>query len=246
MVKLGRLSLLIVSITLVAVASGCKKKAALSVPTPPPAVAPVPTATITATPSVVAAGDPVALNWSTANATDVSIEGIGSVPASGMKSVSPAASVSYHLMAKGPGGSADALARVTVNPRPVAVIQPPENTISAAEEFRINVKDIFFDYDKSDLRADAKAVLANDASYLMSHPATKIVIAGYCDERGSNEYNIGLGQNRANSAKQDLVTEGVSPDRIRTVSYGKEKPFCTESTETCWQLNRRAGFSMDR
>ena len=74
----------------------------------------------------------------------------------------------------------------------------------------------------------------------------KILIGGYCDERGSNEYNLALGENRANATKDALVTAGVAASRIRVVSYGKEKPFCTESTEECWQLNRRGGFTMDR
>ena len=85
-----------------------------------------------------------------------------------------------------------------------------------------------------------------DADYLNSHPQIKIVIGGYCDERGSDEYNLVLGQNRAQAAKTALVTAGVAADRIRVISYGKEKPFCTESNEECWQLNRRAGFSIDR
>ena len=72
----------------------------------------------------------------------------------------------------------------------------------------------------------------------------KIVIGGYCDERGSNEYNLALGQNRADAARNALVTAGVAANRIRVVSYGKEKPFCSESTEACWQQNRRAGFTL--
>ena len=87
---------------------------------------------------------------------------------------------------------------------------------------------------------------SRDASYLVSHPEIKIVIGGYCDERGSNEYNLALGQNRADAAKNALVTAGVAANRIRVISYGKEKPFCTESTEECWQHNRRAGFTLDR
>jgi peptidoglycan-associated lipoprotein len=73
-----------------------------------------------------------------------------------------------------------------------------------------------------------------------------VVIGGYCDERGSDEYNLALGQNRADAAKKALVAAGVAADRMRVVSYGKEKPFCTESTEECWQQNRRAGFSLDQ
>jgi peptidoglycan-associated lipoprotein len=72
------------------------------------------------------------------------------------------------------------------------------------------------------------------------------VIGGYCDERGSNEYNLALGQNRAEAAKNALVNAGVPSSNIRVISYGKEKPFCTQSTEECWQQNRRAGFSIDQ
>jgi peptidoglycan-associated lipoprotein len=139
---------------------------------------------------------------------------------------------------------ADDTARVTVTaPPPVA---QPTNNMSAEEEFKANMQDIFYDYDAYDVRADAQATLSKDAAYLNSRPNIRIVIGGYCDERGSNEYNIGLGQNRADAAKSALVTAGIAASRIRVVSYGKEKPFCTESTEACWQQNRRAGFSLDQ
>jgi len=152
--------------------------------------------------------------------------------------------INDHLIAKGEGGTADATARVTVSaPPPVA---QPTNTLSAEEEFRQNMQDIFFDYDAYDVRSDAQGVLSKDASYLASHPNIKVLIGGYCDERGSNEYNLALGQNRADAAKNALVTAGVAAGRIRVVSYGKEKPFCSESTEACWQQNRRAGFSLDQ
>jgi peptidoglycan-associated lipoprotein len=108
------------------------------------------------------------------------------------------------------------------------------------------VQDIFFDYDAYDIRGDAQATLSKDADFLVSHPNIKVVIGGYCDERGSDEYNLALGQNRAQAAKSALVTAGVAEGRIRIISYGKEKPFCTESNEECWQLNRRAGFTLDR
>ena len=79
---------------------------------------------------------------------------------------------------------------------------------------------------------------------LSAHPKLKIVIGGYCDDRGSTEYNLALGENRANAVKQALVAAGVNADRMRTVSYGKEKQFCTEENEQCWQQNRRAGFAV--
>ncbi len=184
------------------------------------------------------------LTWRTTDAANVSIEGIGDVPTSGVKTVTPSASTSYHLVARGEGGSADATARVTVNTPPAVVV--PTNTMSAEEEFKANVQDVFFDYDTYDIRNDAQTTLSRDASYLASHPDVKIVIGGYCDERGSNEYNLALGQNRADATKNALVTAGIAASRIRVISYGKEKPFCSESTEDCWQQNRRAGFTMDR
>jgi peptidoglycan-associated lipoprotein len=230
-------------VALVAV-GGCKKKKPAPPPEPPPPVAAAPTASIAATPTSISAGDQVTLVWKTTDATSVSIDGIGDVPTSGTKTVTPTASTSYHLLAKGAGGTADATARVTVNAPPP--VQQPTNTMSAEEEFRANVQDIFFDYDAYDVRGDAQGILSKDASYLASHPNVKVVIGGYCDERGSNEYNLALGQNRADAAKNALVTAGVASNRIRVVSYGKEKPFCSESNESCWQQNRRAGFSMDQ
>lgn len=224
--------------------AGCKKKV---IPPPvqatPPVVVPAPTAQFTASPTVVTAGEHVVLSWSTTNATDVSIDGMGSVPTTGVKTVTPASSMSYHLVAKGAGGSTDASVRVTVNAPPAVVAAPV--AVDEDEEFRANVQDIFFNYDKYDVSADAQATLSSDAKYLLSHPQAKVLIGGYCDERGSNEYNIVLGRNRAESAKKVLVNAGVEASRIRTISYGKEKPFCTESTEACWQENRRAGFSPD-
>ena len=236
---------LVVFSVLVAVA-GCGKKTTSPSPaeTAPAALSPAPTAQLTATPAFVSAGDQVQLSWRTTDATSVSIDGIGDVPSSGVKTVTPSVSTSYHLVARGEGGSADATARVTVNAPPA--VQVPVSAMSADEEFKANVQDIFFDYDTYDIRSDAQATLSRDASYLVSHTDLKVVIGGYCDERGSDEYNLALGQNRAEAAKNALVTAGVAAGRIRVISYGKEKPFCSESSEECWQKNRRAGFTPDR
>ena len=226
--------------------SGCKKKQPLPPPqaAPPPAAAPAPTAQLTASPTVISAGDQVQLSWKTTDATSVSIDGIGDVPSSGVKTVTPTQTTTYHLVARGDGGSADASATVTVNAPPAT--QVPTNQMSAEEEFKANVQDIFFDYDADAIRTDAEATLSKDASYLVSHSNVRIVIGGYCDERGSDEYNLALGQRRADATKNALVQAGVGADRMRVISYGKEKPFCTESNEACWQQNRRAGFSMDK
>jgi peptidoglycan-associated lipoprotein len=219
-------ALLLVALTAV---SGCKKSKPLPPPaaTAPPATAVTPTATLTATPTVISAGDQVQLAWRTTDATSVTIDGIGDVPSVGVRTVTPAGSTTYHLVARGEGGSADASARVTVNPPPA--IETPATTMTDEQMFKASVQDIFFDYDNYDIRTDSQSTLAKDADFLVKHPDIKVVIGGYCDERGSNEYNIVLGQNRAQSTKTALVTAGVAADRIRVISYGKEKPFCTDS-----------------
>ncbi len=213
-----------------------------------------PTATISATPSAIPVGDQVTIEWQTTDASSVSITGIGSVPSSGTRTVSPPVTTTYRLVAKGPGGRAEAATVVTIMKTPVTVVvQPPPAQPAAApattqtpeQEFAANVVDIFFDYDAYEVRPDAQSNLSKDAAYLVNHPNLNIIIGGYCDERGSNEYNVALGENRANSVKDALVTAGVAANRIHVVSYGKEKPFCTDSTEECWQQNRRAGITLD-
>ncbi len=238
-------SIALLLIALIAV-SGCNKKTA---PLPsageaPAATSGTPTAQLSATPTVISAGDQVQLSWKTTNASSISIDGIGDVPSVGVKTVTPTESTTYHLVARGDGGSADASAYVTVNSPPA--ISVPSKGMSAEEEFNARVQPIFFDYDTYDIRGDAQAILAKNADYLNTHPDIKVVIGGYCDERGSDEYNLVLGQNRAQAAKTALVTAGIAADRIRVISYGKEKPFCSDSTEECWQLNRRDGFTIDR
>lgn len=104
------------------------------------------------------------------------------------------------------------------------------------------IGDIHFDYDKYDIRQNDIPTLKKVASALQKYPKLRVIIEGHCDERGTNEYNFALGQKRANSAKQYLITLGVSSSRIDIISYGEEKPLCSEQNETCWQKNRRAHF----
>jgi peptidoglycan-associated lipoprotein len=228
------------------VVNGCKKKTTTPPPTEtaPVTTGPAPTAQLTATPNAISAGDQVVLSWRTTDADSVTIDGIGTVPSTGVKNVQPTVSTSYHLMARGPGGVADSTARVTVTAPPAVSV--PTSEMSEDQSFKANVQDIFYDYDSAEIRTDAQAMLAKNAAYLNSHPNVRFIIGGYCDERGSNEYNLALGQNRAEAARDALVNAGVSASRIRVISFGKEKPFCTESTEDCWQQNRRAGFALDR
>lgn len=230
------------AISLIAIA-GCKHKVQTPVAAVPPP-APQPTATISASPAAVTAGESVTLTWNTTNASSAQIDGLGSVAPSGTKAVTPAASTTYHLLAQGSGGKADAYGRVTVNQAPVAAA--PAQSMSEDELFRNNVKDVFFAYDKYDVLSSDANILSQDAAFLKAHPEIKVVIGGYCDERGSDEYNLALGQNRAAAALKALINSGVDAKRIRVVSYGKEKPFCNDNTESCWQQNRRAGFAMDR
>lgn len=206
-----------------------------------------PTAVITADPLAIDLGQSVVLNWRTQNADTVSIDGIGSVPVNGTQTVSPANSTNFHLVAKGPGGDTEASVRVTVRV-PTAPTAPiaDNGDMGSEAEFRQNVQDVFFDYDSYDLRPDAQTSISRAAAYLQAHPAIKVVIGGYCDERGSAEYNLALGENRANAAKTGLVNAGVAASRLRVVSYGKEKQFCTEQNESCYQQNRRGQFSLDR
>ena len=209
-----------------------------------------PSASITADPLAIDLGQSVVLNWRTTNATVVTIDGIGQVNANGTQTVSPSNSTNFHLTAKGDGGTIEANVRVTVRV-PVAPTVPASTgnlpgDMGSDAEFHKNVQDAFFDYDSYDLRPDAQAATAQAASYLAAHPAIKVVIGGYADERGSAEYNLALGENRANAARTALVSAGVAPTRLRVISYGKEKQFCTEENETCWQENRRAQFTLDR
>jgi peptidoglycan-associated lipoprotein len=225
-------------------AAGCHKKPAPPPPPPPPPMSsPAPTATITVAPDTISPGGSAVLAWRTTDATDVSIDGVGTVNPYGTQNVNPTQSTTYHLVARGSGGSTDATARLTVN-APVVARAVSENITE--QQFEQMVKPAFFDYDSYDVRPDAQGILAQDASFLAAHPTLKIVVGGYCDDRGSAEYNLALGENRANAAKQALVNGGIAPDRIRTVSFGKEKQFCSQNDETCWQLNRRAGFQLDQ
>jgi peptidoglycan-associated lipoprotein len=174
----------------------------------------------------------------------VSIDGIGAVQASGSQQVTPADSTTYHLVAKGAGGTQEATARVTVNAPP----PPPPPAAGPTEEelFSQNVKDIYFDYDKYDLRGSDQSSLQGDIAFLKDHPDVHFTLEGHCDERGSTEYNLALGDNRAGAVKSALAQGGISADRMRTISYGKERPFCTDHTEECWQQNRRAHFVYEK
>jgi peptidoglycan-associated lipoprotein len=104
------------------------------------------------------------------------------------------------------------------------------------------IGDVYFDFDRSELRAEAREQLSRNADWLRSNPGYVVTIEGHCDERGTNEYNLALGDRRASSARDYLVSLGIEAGRMNTLSYGEELPVCTESSESCWQRNRRAHF----
>jgi len=232
-----------VALIVVVTISACGKKKTAPPPPPPPPPAPAPTASLTANPNSITAGQSTTLIWKTDYATDVSIDGIGKVDPNGSRQVTPTESTTYHLVARNDSGTQEATARVTVT-QPQAPPPPPSTT--EEQLFQQNVQDVFFEYDSYDITQQYQQVLQRDAQFLQQHPNIRFTIEGHCDERGSTEYNLALGDNRANATKQALVSLGISADRIRTISYGKEKPFCTESTESCWAQNRRGHFVYQR
>jgi peptidoglycan-associated lipoprotein len=230
------------------------RRAAPAAPPPPPAPTPVvpapaPTITLRATPDTVQRGQAVTLNWEARNAATVQIEpGLGAVMAAGNRQVNPTSSVTYTATATGPGGTATDTARVTVNVPPPAPPTPPPSRppdVSISELFRQRVQDILFDYDKSDIRPDQVVRLQGNAAFLKENPQVRFTIEGHADERGSQEYNLGLGDRRANAVREFLTMQGVTGNRVNTVSYGEERPQCREQTEDCFQRNRRAAFTLN-
>jgi peptidoglycan-associated lipoprotein len=248
--------MLLICLVLGGLTVDCRKKVVTAAPPPPPAPqqepAPAPpktpTASLIAEPATIERGQASTLRWSSTDATELTISGLGVVEGKGSREVRPAESTVYRLRATGPGGSATASAAVNVTvpaPPVVAAPQPPAKTF--AQRVEEELADAYFDYDKSNIRDDAQAALAKDASVLNSILAdfadVVVYIEGHCDERGSAEYNLGLGDRRAASASAYLEALGVDTTRLKTVSYGKERPQCTDATEECWQKNRRVHFS---
>jgi peptidoglycan-associated lipoprotein len=246
-------------------AAACSKKTPIP-PPPPPAPAatnePAPrppnpgTAVIAefiAEPSSIERGQSAVLRWRVTGATNVAISnGIGTVLPADTRRITPAQTTSYILTASSATGDASATATITVT----APAPPPAPVTSSSTgrrgtlESRVqsDLQDALYDYDSNNIREDARVALTADSEALKrifaDFPTARINVEGHCDERGSAEYNLGLGDRRATSARDFLVQLGVPADRLMTISYGKERPVCTESDESCWQRNRRAHFSV--
>jgi peptidoglycan-associated lipoprotein len=134
--------------------------------------------------------------------------------------------------------------RVNQSAPTVASTTPSQSDNANDKVFHENVQDALFDYDKYAIRPDAQAAIDHAAQYLKAHPEIRVLIGGYSDERGSAEYNLALGEKRADAARSALIADGVEADRLQIISYGKEAQVCTAENESCWQQNRRAAFSL--
>ena len=232
--------------------AGCGKKVtaptppvAKETPPPPPSPpAPAPTISLNASPSAIESGQSTTLSWNSSNATTVTIDnGVGTVEASEAEPSAP-----QYLQLSWPGPRAPAAAPLLKRESPSLLRRqatpPPPPAISDSEFFSHSIKDAFFDYDQYNIRDDARAALQADARALKERPGIRVTIEGHCDERGSEKFNLALGDRRANAAKDFLVSQGIDGSRIDTISYGKERNVCEQHNEECWQLNRRAHLVM--
>lgn len=253
-----QLSVALLALSLSLFAAGCKPKIKPVNNTTPPAPPPAPAAVVKPAPSVrsfvvepssITAGQSATLSWAVENADSVNIVGVGSVSPTGNRSVSPTSTTTYRLTATGPGGTTERSVTLSVSAAPPPPRVEPTRTVtkSLSEMVGSLLSDVYFDYDKSDMRDDARATLNQDAEALKqifaAHPTGIVTIEGHCDERGSAEYNLGLGDRRSSAVKDYLVNLGVPGDKLKVISYGNEKPTCSDANEACWQKNRRAHFS---
>lgn len=247
------------------VSFACKKNTPASPPPPTPVVATPPQPAPPCTPPTIALradavtiprGNSITLSWTANNAAAVDIQpGIGPVtpPGTGSRQVSPASSVTYTATATSPCNSAADTLRVTVNdppPAPPPAVPPaappaPPTVTSVPLDtlFNQNMQAILFDYDKADIRDSETAKLQKATAFLKSNPSVRLTVEGHCDERGSEQYNQALGERRANVVKQFLLSQGIADTRISTISYGEERPVCTDQSEDCFAKNRRAAFA---
>jgi peptidoglycan-associated lipoprotein len=261
-VLLQRSSVLIV-LALALASAGCHKNvpppvAAPPIAPPPPPAAPsvtaAPTITLRADNTTITTGQSVTLTYAATNATAVTIApGVGAVtPANGgTRQVSPTTLTTYTATATGPGGTASSAGvTITVNPRPPAApaaappAAPPATRTPLTTIFNQTMVPILFDYDKSNIRAGEEPKLLQMASFLKQNANVRFTIEGHADERGGQEYNIALGDERAAAVRKYLAGQGVAENRMTVQSFGEEKPICTIMTEDCWQRNRRAAFVM--
>jgi peptidoglycan-associated lipoprotein len=240
------------------IAAGCAKKVAVKPATPAPAVQQASASTpekpvislFAASPGSIDKGGQTTLRWAVEHARNVQITpALGPVQESGSRAVFPSSDTLYTLTATGPGGTASASARVSILIHSASGM-PDQATKNRIQELLNRIQDAYFDYNKHDIRPDAQAALVADAKtlgeILRQYPDYRLTVQGYCDERGSEEYNLALGEKRAHQAKEYLASLGVPDSQLKTISYGKEQQVCSEHDEECWQRNRRAHITQEQ
>ncbi len=246
-----RAALLAAATVLLALTTSCPKPAPpVRVPPPPaPLASPKPTITsFSAEPTTISKGQDSSLRWIVKDAASVQIDnGIGQVRLEDHREISPTDTTTYTMEALNGNQSTIATVTVTVT-NPPARTQGAHPEHSTAEFLAAQLRDVHFDYGKEQILQEDKSVLDNNAAVLknifLNDPELVVTIEGHCDERGSSEYNIGLGDRRANFIKDYLVTLGIPERKLGTLSYGKERPVCLDTTEHCFSQNRRAHFSL--
>ena len=264
-IDIRRVCVGVAAATLLLAAAGCKKNTPVPVATNnPPPPKPITTTTppapgpkpnlaptidsFTVEPTSIERGQSATLRWTVSNATDISInQGLGVVPAAGSRQVFPGTTTTYTLAASSPAGMVTraVTVEVIVPPPPRGGTTPSKPSgVDPISLLRQGRQDIYFDYDMSELREDARRALNVNADLMRQvlaiNPSMIVVIEGHCDERGSAEYNLGLGDRRATSARDYLIQLGVPANNLRTISFGEERPACTSADEACYQQNRRA------
>jgi len=255
--KRSFLGVLIVVVCSLVIISGCQKKTQTSARAPvdrttPTAetvspTAPAPLVELTATPTSIRRGASTMLKWSSTDADSIVIDsGVGNVSPEGSVSVSPLESTTYTATASSAGGEAKASARITV------VRGDDRGEISQTDVQALrqaiaegNVRPILFGYDSAELSAEARQILEENSRWFRQYQGASIVVEGHCDERGSEEYNLALGDRRAQAATSYLIQLGIGSDRLEGISFGEEQPFDPGHNESAWTKNRRAQFVVE-
>jgi peptidoglycan-associated lipoprotein len=210
--------------------------------------APRPIIDVSALPGTIQRGDQTTLTWQSSNTSSLVIDsGVGNVKESGSMVVAPLESTTYTATATGPGGDAKSSIRVTVVPR------SSDATITSTDLDNLQraidagqVEPIYFAYDMAQLSTESRRTLEGNARVFRQFAQVSIIIEGHCDERGTEEYNLALGDRRAQVTKKYLVELGIPGSRLETISFGEEKPFVQGYDEAAFRQNRRAHFVVNR
>ncbi len=250
------LGVLIVLVCSLAIISGCKKKTQVTTRPPvdrpapaetAPTAAPAPTLDLSATPTSIKRGASTMLKWSSTDADSIIIDsGVGNVGPEGSVSISPLESTTYTATASGAGGEIKASTRVTVvrgEDRGKISQTDVQALQQAIEEGKI--RPVFFGYDSAELSAEARQILEENSRWFRQYQGATIAVEGHCDERGTEEYNLALGDRRAQAATTYLIQLGIGSDRLESISYGEEQPFDPGHNEAAWANNRRAQFVVE-